>query len=426
MERISLGSRVIAIILISLSITTIGVWTLFVRDDGAQSNGITEWQWQNSTPEEQGMDSTMLDSMMNYLQEGDYAIDSVLVIRNGYLVLEEYPNSQYDKNTLHFIYSCTKSVSSTLIGIAIKEGFIANVTQKVVDFFPDRDIDNLDTRKKNITLEHLLTMSAGFEWDEWTYWYWDPQNDFNQAIESGDMVQFILDKPMANEPGTKWVYNSAVSHLLSAIVQETSGMSTLDFAKKYLFEPLGISNINWGRDSQGVYYGGYDLYMRPQDMAKIGYLFLNNGTWDGKQIISTDWVIQSTKVAFYPWGSTGYGYQWWLNPSGGYYFASGLFSQRIIIIPNSDLVVVFTAEIRSGSDPELAMVENYILPAIIENLTTIESSTTNYSSTEIKTTTSNPFKTTITDNGSFSGFDVIIFVTGLITILLIQNKKQNS
>ncbi|MFX1513948.1 MAG: serine hydrolase domain-containing protein [Promethearchaeota archaeon] len=421
----NLSNRIIAIILISLAITAIGVSNFLLHDTRVQPNRLTAEYWKYSLPENQGLDSTILNSMMDYIHEKNFPIDSVLVIKNGFLVLEEYPNSLYTKDTLHFIYSCTKSVTSALIGIAIEEGFINNIDQKVVNFFSERDIGNLDSRKKNMTIEHLLTMSAGFDWDEWTYWYWDSRNDLYQAIESNDMVQFILDRPMVYEPGAKWVYNSGASHLLSAIIHVTTGISTLDFAKKYLFEPLDINNINWGHDSQGVYYGGFDLYMRPRDMAKIGYLFLNNGTWNDQQIISTDWVTQSTKIAFYPWGSTGYGYQWWLNPSAGYYFASGLFAQRIIIIPECNLVVVFTAEIRSGSDPELNLLKNYILPAIKDNIITSQHNTSDYLSTLTLNTNSRYFKSTETEQGYSKGFGLPYVTIGLICLsTLIQTRKR--
>ncbi|MFX0205601.1 MAG: serine hydrolase domain-containing protein [Candidatus Hodarchaeota archaeon] len=404
----------------SLIIISLSICDLVIEHNAAELKGVNDDYWHYTTPESQGMDSTLLNSMIDQIHLKDYAIDSVIIIRNGYLIFEVYPNSYYNKDSLHFLYSCTKSVTSALIGIAIQEGFIDSITQKVIDFFPDRKIQNLDSRKKNMTLEHLLTMSAGIEWDEWTYWYWDPRNDFYQAIESTNMVQFILDRPMMNEPGTKWIYNSGASHLLSAIIQKTTGMSTLAFANKYLFEPLGVSTVNWGHDSLGVYFGGYDLYMRPRDVAKFGYLFLNNGTWDDKQIFSINWATQSSKIAFYPNDNSAYGFQWWIHPSKAYYYASGLFAQRIIIVPDYDLVVVFTAEIRSGSDPEIEMLNKYILAAVKENITVPGSHTTEYSST------SNLFKTTTIHHSSSPGFEIIVFITGLISLLLLLNKKQFS
>ncbi|MFX1534103.1 MAG: serine hydrolase domain-containing protein, partial [Promethearchaeota archaeon] len=325
--------------------------------------------WLESVPEQQGMNSAKLKQMIDYINNLNFAIDSVVVVRHGYIVLEEYFNpSVSNQDSLHFVYSVTKSFSSALIGIAIQKGFIDNVNQKVVDFFPNRMIANLDSRKQNMTLEHLLTMSTGLEWDEWTYSYDDSRNDVRRMINSGDEVQFVLDRPMVNDPGKEWVYSTGASHLLSAIIEQTTEYNTLEFANEFLFGPLGITDVYWGQDSQGLYYGGFDLYLRARDMAKFGYLYLNNGTWDSEQIVSTDWIANSTDTAFPRGGSRGYGYQWWTYPQLGIYYASGLYAQSIFVVPNYNLVVVFTANIRSGSNPEHDLLFDYIIPAVINNV----------------------------------------------------------
>lgn len=327
--------------------------------------------WRTTIPEAQGMNSTMLNQMKEYIKEQNIAIDSIVVIRNGYIVLEEYPNPSYNQTTRHVCYSVTKSFTSALIGIAIQLGFINSVDQKVVDFFPKRVIANMDTRKQSMTLEHLLIMSSGLEWDEWTYPYMDLQgnpdfrNSYIQLINSTDSIQFVLDRPMENVPGVKWVYNSGASHLLSAIIERTTGQPTLNFAREFLFRPLGILNVSWTQHPQGLFYGGHGLYMRPQDIAKFGFLFLNKGTWNDKQVVLADWVTQSTITSIWPQKKVGYGYQWWTLPSHGIYFASGLYGQGIIIIPEYDLVVVYTAEIKKGFNPEFSMLFEYIIPAVI-------------------------------------------------------------
>lgn len=321
------------------------------------------------------MNSTLLNQVMEHIDERGFAIDSVLVVRHGYIVLEEYPSPAYNQDMLHELYSVTKSFTSALVGIAIQQDSIKSTDQKVLDFFPGRTIANLDARKQSLTLEHLLTMTAGLEWDEWTYPYMDSQgntdfrNTYVQMMFSADSVQFVLDQPMANDPGTRWVYNSGASHLLSAIIEQTTKYPTLDFAREFLFGPLGISDVIWTQHHQGPYFGGHGLCLRPRDMAKFGYLYLNDGTWDGEQIVPAEWVATSTETSSFPWEHTGYGYQWWTLPEIGVYEASGLFGQEILVVPDYDMVVVFTANIRQGPNPELGILQRFILPAVIDGTT---------------------------------------------------------
>ena len=306
-------------------------------------------------------------------QNFDKDLDSVLVIRNGYIVLEMYPSNYdygftkihiYNENMTHILHSVTKSFSSALIGIAIQQGLIEGVNQKVVDFFSDRTIENLDSRKQNITLEHLLTMTTGFEWNEWNYPYTDSRNMLIQMINSGDAIQFMLNRPMASNPGEEWTYCTGASHLLSAILSQVSGYRALQFAREFLFGPLGIARAFWTPDSQGINYGGSELHLTPRAMAKFGFLYLNNGTWDGQQIVLADWVMNSTKPHF---NLASYGYQWWLNPSAELYHASGVYGQEIFIVPNHNLVVVFTGDF-INVNPEYQLLFNYILPAVTDGI----------------------------------------------------------
>jgi CubicO group peptidase (beta-lactamase class C family) len=281
--------------------------------------------------------------MMNVIEDLGLPVDSVVVVRHGHMVFEEYPNSKYGPQDKHLLYSVTKSFTSALIGIAIEKGFIESVDQKVVSFFPDMKIKNLDARKRNLTLEHLLTMSCGFEWEGPD----DGLHTWGAANRSGNPVRFVLDQPMATEPGTEWVYNGGCSHLLSAILTRTSGDSTLEFARKYLFGPLGITDVRWPRDPQGIYYGGQDIWLTPRDMAKFGQLFLNKGMWEGQQIVPAHWVARSAETHLLQVFG-GYGYQWWTFPRSGIYYASGAYEQRIYVVPDLDMVVVFTADNRES------------------------------------------------------------------------------
>jgi parallel beta-helix repeat protein len=279
--------------------------------------------------------------------------------------MEEYPRPRlYGPQNPHPLYSVTKSFSSALIGIAIKEGFIDGVLHKVLDFFPNRTFANMDSQKEAITLEHLLTMTSGLPWDEWTYQYGDPRNDATQMMLSSDPVQFVLDRPMVSIPGTTWVYNGGGSHLLSAIVNETTGTDTEAFAREHLFNPLGISNLFWGRDPfQRIPWGFMGLDLTPLDMAKFGYLYLNNGTWDGQQIIQADWVTESARPHFSAWPGWRYGYQWWIGPRDNIFVARGYMGQNIIVAPDYNIVVVFTGSYLYGPEG-VQLFYDYILPAV--------------------------------------------------------------
>src|SRR5512145_2006167 len=194
--------------------------------------------WRTSSPEAQGMDSRKIEQMLAAIEQKGLAFHSLLVIRNGYLVSETYFGS-YTQDTKQDIYSCTKSFVSTLIGIAIDRGIIEHTDQRIIDFFPDRTFANLDEQKKAMTLEDMLTMRSGLDWQEGGLIYSDIQ-------QSNDWIGFVLDRPMVQAPGQQFNYCSGCSHVLSGIMQQTSGMNMRDFAEQSLFKPLGISNIWWG------------------------------------------------------------------------------------------------------------------------------------------------------------------------------------
>lgn len=323
--------------------------------------------WRTSPPEEQGVNGSKLEDAADFIIDSGARVRSMLVICNGYLVFERYfMPVLYDVDDTHIIYSCTKSVTSSLIGIAIDKGYIDNTSQLLVDFFPDVYIDNLDSRKESITLENVLTMTSGLEWDEESY---DEPNDYFGMTNSQNWVQYVLNKTMVSDPGTIFYYNTGGSHLLSAIINRTTGMSTLDFASEYLFGPLGITAHPWIFDPQGIHFGGSALALRPRDMAKFGYLFLNQGEWDGEQIVSPDWVATSTDSHVPIYGGTfSYGYQWWINSPSGYYSARGYQGQLIFVVPEDDIVVVFTSDMDDVVISTDAILSTYIIPAVQDNI----------------------------------------------------------
>ncbi|MEN8122151.1 MAG: serine hydrolase [Bacteroidota bacterium] len=327
--------------------------------------------WKTCTPEEVGMDSEKLKQLneeITILLKLHADIHSVLIVKNGYIVAEQYYSDEFNEDSIHRINSCTKSITSALMGIAINKGIISDVNQKMIDFFPEYEVDNLTTDKQNITLEHMLTMSTGLEWYEMEYGYGDERNSYYQWVRSEDRVKYVLDLPMVSIPSEEYSYNTGVSHLLSAIIQKESGMRTDSFAMKNLFKPLGINEFYWFIEPNGIPTGGHGLRLSPRDMAKFGYLYLNNGIWDGTQVVPENWVIESSKPIiqrkyiqdFY------YGYQWWVSPDG-YYCAVGYAGQWIYVVPDSDLVVVFTNSVNESDYLQLStperLLRTYILPA---------------------------------------------------------------
>ncbi|MHA1960248.1 MAG: serine hydrolase domain-containing protein [Candidatus Thorarchaeota archaeon] len=285
------------------------------------------------------MNESKLQEMLDYFEENPISMNAIVVVRHGFIVLEQY-YSFYDENTTSNIFSCTKSFTSTLVGLAIENGFIDNVSQKVLDFFPNRTIENLDSWKESLTIEDLLTMQAGFDWDDNSN---SGMSEYNNMLVSDNWVQFVLDRQMALAPGTIFNYNSGASHLLSTIVQNATGMNGEDFAEEYLLNPLGISRFTWREDPHGINIGGNTIQMTARDMARFGYLFLREGRWNGEQVLSSDWVSEATRTHTSVGVGTTYGYQWWISEGRGSYSARGYSGQFIFVVPEHDLVVVFKA-----------------------------------------------------------------------------------
>ncbi|MHA2358969.1 MAG: serine hydrolase domain-containing protein [Candidatus Thorarchaeota archaeon] len=334
----------------------------------AQSDVVRDYwpteDWLNTTPEDQGLSSNQLDQIDNSIIENDIEIDSVIVIRNGYIVYEKYYgySTQY---MAHTIQSCTKSFMSALIGIAIDMGYIDNVSQPVISFFPNYTIDNWDPRKENITLYHCLTMSSGLEFHEVDIPYEEPENDLFAMYRSNNMWQYVLDRPMEYNPGEHWSYNSGGIELLGGVIEQTTGYSVYDFAEEFLFDPIGIDYFSWWRvPASGQYGCGGGLYLRPRDMARFGYLYLNNGNWNGTQVVSSDWVNVSTRVYYDTGGWYNYGYTWWSIPDTTFYEATGHYEQKIFVLPEHDIVVVFTGDIQDEDwHPTDYFVMEFVIPA---------------------------------------------------------------
>jgi CubicO group peptidase (beta-lactamase class C family) len=240
-------------------------------------------RWPASTPEEQGFDSSALAAMLEALREQALPIHSMLIVRDGHVVLETY-FYPYVGDTPHSWASVTKSVVSMLIGIAIEEGRIAGLDQPIAHFFPEYR-EALTGAKARITDGHLLKMASGLECD------YEPGEPEVVAMEAADdFVKSVVELPLAAEPGTEFAYCSGGTHLLSAILTRAVGMSALEFARRRLFAPLGIAEVAWPADPQGVNHGWSNLRMLPRDMAKLGYLYLQRGRWRDERVLSAQWV----------------------------------------------------------------------------------------------------------------------------------------
>jgi CubicO group peptidase (beta-lactamase class C family) len=344
--------------------------------------------WQTASLSSVGMSTTRIESLVNKIINNTYIeVHSVVVVKNDKLVFEEYfpghdflYNGQnfhgayvnFSRNTRHDTHSVTKSFTSALVGIAVDKGLIQSVNDKIFDYFPDY-LNLIDPQKEKITIEHLLTMSSGFQWNEWDVSISQNNHDIIRLILSGDPVYYVLNKPVVTEPGTSYYYNGGTVDLLGQIVKRASNMEVQNFSHTYLFGLLGITNYNW----QTMYGSGVtcchgDVYITPRDMAKIGYLFLRKGLWNGTRIISEDWINLSVQNHITPpvnW-AYGYGYLWWLKK---YYSAGQIYSsinaegwggQQIIIIPSESMVVVFTGANYVTNEPNDEIMMRYILPAI--------------------------------------------------------------
>lgn len=315
--------------------------------------------WRTAAPEAHGFDSATIAHGLRSIGEDGTRIHSLLVVRGGEVILDAY-FYPYDGSTVHDVASVTKSVTTTLIAIAADQGRL-DLDAPMLSFFPDREIANLDARKEHITVRHLASMSSGLEC------YHQPNEPTNMAMQaSPDWVQFALDLPMAYEPGTHFAYCSPGMHLLSAILQQATGMSSLEFARLNLFEPLGIRESAWSADPQGTNNGGGDLYLYPRDMAKLGLLWLHRGVWDGQQIVSREWVRLSSQRQIDTGENYGedYGYGWWIARPGDnpIFSASGRGGQKVIVFPAMNLVLVTT-----GGGFELDDALKYVEAAIGES-----------------------------------------------------------
>ncbi|HZC96110.1 MAG TPA: serine hydrolase, partial [Bradyrhizobium sp.] len=310
--------------------------------------------WQVSTPEEQGMDSASLARLIETV--GTYQQDSLMIIRYGKIVAEAY-YAPYVNGISHDLRSVTKSVVGTLTAIEVQHGQLDSVDHPVVDLFPDKNISNVDENKKAMTVQSLLDMTSGIDWKEKAY---TPDETIMRMYASPDRTAFVLNQPMSNTPGRQFYYNSGNPYVLSALITKQTGQSAFDFAKKELFEPLGIKSAKWGQlDAQGVTDGGAGLSLSPHDMARIGYLYLHNGIWDGQQIVPSSWVERAKQGPVTATFGFHYANLWWSLPEKGALMALGRRSQMIVVLPKLDIVATMTGILRDDEHyPAIRLVDD--------------------------------------------------------------------
>ncbi|MDH3216021.1 MAG: beta-lactamase family protein [Candidatus Krumholzibacteria bacterium] len=308
--------------------------------------------WKVSTLDAEGMNTDIITRLTNQVINGKLkGIHSILIVKNGVIVHEVYFGT-YRRESLHTMYSITKSVTSGLIGIAIDNGYIGGVDKTIGELLPEYAGAIKDDRLKDVTVEQLLTMTCGLDWDEWSYPYCDPRNSEYPQVRFEDWVQHVLELPVRDEPGTRWVYNTGGVHVLSAILKNRTGLYANQFAEKYLFEPLGITRWSWNTDPKGYSATGGTrggLKLRTRDVAKFGMLYMREGKWNGERLISEEWVRKSTAKRVTAVRNSDYGYLWWLtsytikNRQIDMVSGQGYGGQLLALVPDLDLMYVFTS-----------------------------------------------------------------------------------
>jgi CubicO group peptidase (beta-lactamase class C family) len=294
-------------------------------------------EWPTATPESQGMDSAALAALVEY--GGNASMDSLVVVRNGRIVTEAYWGP-YRAAMKHRVNSTTKAVIGSLVGIAIARGDMPPVTTPVAELLP-RAAASGDPRWKDVTVQHLLDMTSGMAWEEPLTTA--PPRSMIEMERSADWETFILQRPMARTPGAVFDYNSGNSHLLSLALARRTGITAEAYARKHLFEPLGIADVRWRRDPQGTSIGGYGLYLHTRDMARLGQLYLQGGEWNGRQVVPREWVARvfqpQVEMGF---GGLRYGDAWWSLPARGVYMMVGYNRQVVMVMPELNLVAAMT------------------------------------------------------------------------------------
>jgi len=313
-------------------------------------------EWPVSTPEEQGLDSELVAELFYNASQLD-TVYSLLVFKNGYLIAEDYFNNGYVGQQVN-IHSVTKSINSALVGIALEQGCLTSLDQKMMEFFPEFANRITDPRKKQITIQQMLQMRAGYPWEEATA-------EGTELLFSGFHTSNLVDVPLAYDPDSDSAYSNLTSHLLGIIVARACGTDLKSFAQEHLFDPLGITPAFWQVDWDGNYLGYSDVHLSTFDLAKFGLLYLNEGEYNGIQVVPAQWVHDSLQIYSEDtwtvrvgrnWDDNAYGYQWWSIKAGDYRYnlAWGHGGQQIVLLDELDILIVLLADplhLQHGDEP---------------------------------------------------------------------------
>ncbi|WP_057767115.1 serine hydrolase domain-containing protein [Cytobacillus praedii] len=331
-------------------------------------------EWQIADPADLGKETEKLSNLEPLITTEYSNLNGIVVVKNGVIVYERYYNG-YGRDHVHHVASVTKSVLSALIGIAIDSESIKNADQKVLDFFPEYSALDASRQKREVTIRHLLTMTAPYPFEDW-------HEPLDKMCMQPDWVNYTLD--ILGQKGSigPFKYSTAGAHLLSAIITRSTGQSAREYANEHLFKPLGMREIpdytmeafgfddlfgknvkGWVNDPNGYSTGGWGLTLTPRDMARFGFLYLNHGMWDNNQIISQTWVQESTAM-----NPNNYGYLWWLRKENGFYAYSALGDGGNVIccIPEKDLVVAIASEFMMNPRDRWPLIKELIIPAFID------------------------------------------------------------
>lgn len=313
-----------------------------------------------SIPEAEGISSAAIIRFIDSYQKAKHELHSVMIIRHGKVITEGWW-SPYRADLKHSMYSVSKSWTSTAVGFAVDERKLS-VNDKVISFFPEYAGMASKPYIADLKVKDLLTMSVGHE-----------KEQFENVFMQQDWAKGFLQIPVVNVPGTKFLYNTLATYMLSAIVQKVTGQTVIDYLQPRLFAPLNISGIDWEVNYKGINTGGWGIRVKTEDMAKLGLLYLNHGQFNGQQILSADWVIEATgkQIEQSPAATQsqkdssdwlqGYGYQFWRCRHNAFR-ADGAFGQYVVMMPEQDAVVVITSESLDLQD-DLNMIWKYLLPA---------------------------------------------------------------
>ncbi|MBK6263830.1 serine hydrolase [Marivirga sp. S37H4] len=315
--------------------------------------------WNTNSLKSQNVDSTRIYQLFNQLQNGEHKIHSILLVKTNQILIEEY-FGENAINKQHDLRSATKSITSLLMGIAIDKGFIDNIDDPVIKYVKHPIAKkNPDKRKDKITIRHLLTMSSGLDCNDWDK---KSKGQEDRVYKKNDWLQYFWDLPLINEPGTVSNYCTMGQILATEIISQASGMTIDKFAEQYLFNPLAINNVSWGHTSnKEVIPSAKRLYMTSRDMAKIGQLILNKGKWNKQQIVSQEWIEESTSAKTAITGMD-YGFLWWNVPLEVNQktiiskAATGNGGQYILVFPEADMVAVFTGGAYNSQEDKLPFV----------------------------------------------------------------------